>query len=149
MTLKMLQTDMVAAMKSGNKIKKEVLSSCIASIKKIAIDKGCRDNIDEELVNTVLLKEKKILQEQIDTCPESHQVLKEEYQEKMRYLDEYVPQLETDESKIRSIVEALIAAADIVPTKANRGAVMKAIMPELKGKVDMKIANKVIGDILV
>ena len=149
MTLKMLQTDMVAAMKSGNKIKKEVLSSCIASIKKTAIDKGCRDNIDEELVNTVLLKEKKILQEQIDTCPESHQTLKEEYQEKMKYLDEYVPQLETDEAKIRSIVEALIAAADILPTKANRGAVMKVVMPELKGKVDMKIANKVIGDILV
>lgn len=149
MTLKMLQTDMVAAMKSGNKIKKEVLSSCIASIKKTAIDKGCRDNIDEEMVNTVLLKEQKILQEQIDTCPESHQILKEEYQEKMKYLNEYVPQLETDEAKIRSIVEALIAAAGVEATKANRGAVMKVVMPELKGKVDMKIANKVIGDILV
>ena len=149
MTLKMLQTDMIAAMKQGNKIKKDVLSSCIASIKKTAIDKGCRDNIDEELVNTVLLKEQKILQEQIDTCPESHQALKEEYQEKMKYLNEYVPQLETDEAKIRSIVEALIAAAGVEATKANRGAVMKVVMPELKGKVDMKIANKVIGDILV
>ena len=149
MTIKELQTDMVAAMKSGNKIKKDVLSSCIASIKKTAIDKGCRDNIDEEMVNTVLLKERKILQEQIDTCPESHQALKEEYQEKMRYLNEYVPQLETDEAKIHSIVEALIAAAGVETTKANRGAVMKLVMPELKGKVDMKIANKVIGDILV
>ena len=149
MTIKELQTDMVTAMKNGNKIKKEVLSSCIASIKKTAIDKGCRDNIDEEMVNTVLLKEQKILQEQIDTCPESHQALKEEYQEKMKYLNEYVPQLETDEAKIRSIIEALLAAADIVPTKANRGAIMKVVMPVLKGKVDMKIANKVIGDILV
>ena len=34
-------------------------------------------------------------------------------------------------------------------TKANRGAIMKTVMPILKGKVDMKIANKVIGDNLV
>ena len=149
MTIKELQTEMVAAMKQGNKIKKDVISSCIASIKKVAIDKGCRDNIDEELVNTVLLKEQKILQEQIDTCPDSHSALKNAYILKMGYLNKYVPQLITDEEGIFAIIHGELAAAGIEMTKANRGAIMKVVMPILKGKVDMKIANKVIGDNLV
>ena len=149
MTIKELQTEMVAAMKQGNKIKKDVISSCIASIKKIAIDQGCRDDITEELVNTVLLKEQKILQEQIDTCPDSHAGLKNEYLIKMGYLNKYVPQLITDEEEIFAMIHGELAAAGIEMTKANRGAIMKAVMPVLKGKVDMKIANKVIGDNLV
>lgn len=149
MTLEQLQHSMMSAMKQGDKVRKDVLSSAIAAIKKVAIDKGCRDNITEELVNEVLLKEYKILMEQIDTCPDERQDLKLVYTQRIAVLNEYVPQLETDENKIRSMIEALIAAADIVPTKANRGAVMKAVMPVLKGKVDMKIANKVIAEVLV
>ena len=149
MTIKELQTEMVAAMKSGNKIKKDVIASVIASVKKAAIDKGCRDNIDEELVNTILLKEQKILQEQIDTCPDSHAGLKNEYIIKMEYLKKYVPQLITDEEEIFAMVYGELAAAGIEMTKPNRGAIMKVVMPILKGKVDMKIANKVIGDNLV
>ena len=149
MTLQELQNEMIAAMKQGNKIKKDVVSSVIAAIKKTAIDQGCRDNITEELVNTVLLKEQKILQEQIDTCPDSHSALKNAYILKMGYLNKYVPQLITDEEEIFAIIHGELAAAGIEMTKANRGAIMKVVMPILKGKVDMKIANKVIGDNLV
>lgn len=149
MTLEKLQSDMINALKTNNKTKKEVLSACVAAVKKAAIDKGCRDNITEELVDTVLLKEHKTVVEQIDTCPEERADLKLVYNQRLTILNEYVPQLETDPIKIRSIIEALVAAAGIEPVKANKGAVMKSVMPELKGKVDMKIANKVIGDILV
>ena len=31
----------------------------------------------------------------------------------------------------------------------NKGQLMKAIMPHLKGKVDMKVANKVINEIKI
>jgi uncharacterized protein YqeY len=72
-----------------------------------------------------------------------------EYNSKLTILNEYVPKLETDPAKIRSIIDALIAAADIEPTKANKGAVMKAVMPHLKGKADMKIVNQVITEVLV
>ena len=146
MTIKELQTEMIAAMKQGNKAKKDVISSVIAAVKKTAIDQGCRDNITEELVNTVLLKEQKILQEQIDTCPDSHSALKNAYILKMGYLKKYVPQLITDEEEIFAIIHGELAAAGIEMTKANRGAIMKTVMPVLKGKVDMKVANKVIGD---
>lgn len=144
MTLQELQNEMINAMKQGNKIKKDILSSAIAAIKKVAIDQGCRDNISEELVNTVLLKEQKILQEQIDTCPDTHAKLKNEYLIKMGYLKKYVPQLITDEEEIFAIIRGELAAAGIEMKKANRGAIMKLVMPILKGKADMKIVNKVI-----
>ena len=147
MTLECLQNEMKNAMKANNTLKRDVLRSAIAAIKKVAIDE--RKEADEAMVDRVLLKEAKTIQEQIDTCPENRVDLRMEYNSKLTILNEYVPKLETDPAKIRSIIDALIAAADIVPTKANKGAVMKAVMPHLKGKADMKIVNQVITEVLV
>lgn len=147
MTLECLQNEMKNAMKANNTLKRDVLRSAIAAIKKVAIDE--RKEADEAMVDRVLLKEAKTIQEQIDTCPENRVDLRMEYDSKLTILNEYVPKLETDPVKIRSIIDALIAAADIVPTKANKGAVMKAVMPHLKGKADMKIVNQVITEVLV
>ena len=49
MTLEQLQHSMMNAMKQGDKVRKDVLSSAIAAIKKVAIDKGCRDNVLKNL----------------------------------------------------------------------------------------------------
>ena len=69
MTLDKLQTEMITAMKSGDKFRKGVISELIGSIKTAAINKNCRDNITEEFVNEVLLKCKKTTQEMIVNCP--------------------------------------------------------------------------------
>ena len=61
MTIDRLQQDMYAAMKAHDTAKKDVLSSIIANVKKAAIDKRCKDAITEQLVDEVILKEKKIL----------------------------------------------------------------------------------------
>ena len=149
MTIEQLQHSMMSAMKNGDRVRKDVLSSAVAAIKKAAIDKGCRDNITEELVMEVLRKEEKTLQEQVDTCPAEREELKQEYTTKLTILKEYLPELLNDPVKIKSIIDALVAAADIVPTKANKGAVMKVVMPNLKGKTDMKIVNQVVAEMLM
>ena len=51
MTFETLQQEMYSAMKSGDKFRKEVISGLIADIKRVAIDKNCRDNITEEVVD--------------------------------------------------------------------------------------------------
>ena len=56
MTIEKLQSEMIAAMKNGDKERKTAISNYIATIKKAAIDKGCRDNIDEKFVDTELIK---------------------------------------------------------------------------------------------
>lgn len=146
MTLEILQSAMIAAMKDRNKARKDSISSLIGAIKKVAIDKNCRDNITEELVNEVILKEKKTVQEMIDTCPAERAELMEEYKNRLAVINEFAPQILSDEGEIKKLVESILAtlgdAAD------NKGAVMKAVMPQLKGKVDMKVANKVLNEML-
>ena len=62
MTLEVLQKDMIAAMKARDKVRKDAISGLVSAAKKAAIDEGCRDDIKEELVDRVILKEMKILQ---------------------------------------------------------------------------------------
>ena len=141
MTLEILQTEMIAAMKAKETLKKEVLSSAIDAIKKATITSTGRIEVTEELISQVLLKEVKTLKEMIDTCPASRAELLSQYNEKLAILEKFAPQLITDKSEIEKLIKSL----GIKLTKANRGTIMK----ELKGKVDMKLANEVLGGLLV
>ena len=67
MTIETLRSDMVAAMKAKDKVRKEAISALVSAVKKAAIDEGCRDDIPEELTDRVILKEIKSVKEQIDT----------------------------------------------------------------------------------
>ena len=140
MTLEILNREMVIAMKERNKLKKDTISSLISAVKKAAIDERCKDNITEELVDKVILKEKKTVQEMIDTCPATRTDLLDEYKANMEIVNEYAPKLITDEKEIEMFIRGL--DFDLVP--ANRSSIMK----ELKGKADKKIAKKVLGEML-
>ena len=141
MELKVLQNEMVTALKARNKFRKDVISSLVGAVKKAAIDKNCRDNITEELVNAVLIKEQKIMQEMIDTCPSTRPEVLAEYTAKKQIIDEFAPQVITDPAQIKTMVEAI----GIDLTKKNRGAIMKVLKDNL---VDMKVANQVVGGML-
>lgn len=144
MQLETLQREMIAAMKAGNKLRKETISSLIGAVKKTAIDEKCKDNITEELVNKVILKEKKTMQDMIDTCPASREDLLNEYEHKMATILEFVPQM-MNEDEIRAEIEAILSSENV---DKNVGAVMKAVMPKLKGKAEGKLINKVVTDII-
>lgn len=136
MTTNVIQNDMYGAMKSGDKETKNVLSSLLASIKKAGIDGGCRDEIPETVVDAIILKEKKTLQEMIDTCPADRTETLAEYKNRMTIIEKYAPQLIVEPAEI----EKFILATNIPLDKKNRGLIMK----QLKNKVDMKIANSVL-----
>lgn len=146
MTLETLQSAMIAAMKERNKARKDSISSLIGAIKKVAIDKNCRDNITEDLVNEVILKEKKTVQEMVDTCPAERTDLLEEYRARLEVINEFAPKLISDEGELKALIESILAT--LGDEAGNKGAVMKAVMPQLKGKVDMKVANKVLNEML-
>lgn len=144
MTLEILNKEIIEAMKSGDTLTRDVLRSAVGNIKKAAIDKNQKDNITEALVDEILLKEKKTLQEMIDTCPADRIDNLNLYKAKMQILEHYVPKLITDEKEIKNLVSELCKDIDL----GNKGLVMKTVMPQLKGKVDMKIANKVISEMM-
>ena len=142
MKLETLQKEMIVAMKAKDKSRKETISSLIGAIKKTAIDEKCKDNITEELVNRVIIKEKKTVQEMIDTCPKERKDLLYEYQIRMAIISEFAPKLVTDKDEIkRMILQVLPDSSEININKANKGQIMK-------GKADMKLVNEVLGELL-
>lgn len=147
MTLETLNKEMIAAWKAKDMLRKDTISGLIGNIKTAAINEKCRNNIPEELVDKVLLKEQKTMQEMIDTCPGDRVETLDEYKKKMKIIREFAPQLITDEEEIKKKIYHILAVTDI--QKDGKSAVMKTVMPKLKGKVDMKIANKVLSEILV
>ena len=144
MTLEILNQEIIKAMKAGDTLTRDVLRSAVGNIKKAAIDKKQKDNITEALVDEVLLKEQKTLQEMIDTCPKDRVDILNEYQAKKTVIDKYAPALVTDEVEIKNLITEICNGKNF----ANKGEAMKTIMPQLKGKVDMKVANKVINEVI-
>lgn len=148
MTLEKLQSEMIAAMKSGSKVRKLVISGLIDNVKKAAIDKNCRDNITETLVDEALLKCKKIAQEMVDTCPADRTETLAEYTKQLEIINEFAPMLISDEAQIKTIILDFANENNIELTKSNRGKIIGIIAKSMKGQVDMKIVNKVIGEIV-
>ena len=142
MTLEILQESVKMAMKDQKTIEVMTIRGVIAAIQKAAIDRKCE--ITEELVNEMLLKECKLIQEQIDTCPADRENLLETYKQKLRIVKYFAPKLITDETEIKFMIWVALTSAGVDPETANKGQIMKAVMPALKGKVDMKIANQII-----
>lgn len=148
MTLEKLQSEMIQALKDGNKLRKQVLSELVGAVKKAAIDKKCRNNIPETLVDETLLKYKKVIQEQIDTCPADRQQMLESYKDQMKIVVEFAPTLITDPIAIEVLVNYYAKEANIELVKQNRGVIMKLVAANLKGKADMSVVSKVVGGML-
>lgn len=142
LTVETLQKDMMAAMKAGDSIRKAALSSAVSEIKKAAIDRNCRDNITEDLIITVLRKEIKVLEEQIETCTVGRPELRPDFEAKKAVLNEYVPKLIVAKDIIHRMI--IQSCEGIELTKTNKGLIMKTIVPKFKGKVDMKVAQEVL-----
>ena len=139
MELETLRSDMIAAMKAKDKARKEAISSLISAAKKVAID----EDIKPELVDRVILKELKTVKEQIDTCPASREDLKAEYQFRYDVISEYAPkQMSADE--VKAYIKEKFA--DVLATK-SKGAIMKAVMADMKGKADGKVINQTVAEL--
>ena len=140
LTLEILQAEMITAMKNKDKLRKDTISSLVQAIKKFGIDNKCKDNITNEQLSSVILKEKKTMQEMIDTCPADRTDTLAEFNARMAIINEFAPNLMDNEDAIKTFIQNL----GIEPIKSNRGEIMKA----LKGKADMKIANQVVSKML-
>lgn len=147
MTLEILQSEMIQAMKNKDKTRKSVLSGLVDAVKKASMTNNGRVEITEKLVDEVLLKYKKMVQEQIDTCPTDRTETLEEYKAQMAIVAEFAPTLVTDETEIRYLILDIINNEHEF-SKSNRGVLMKILAPVLKGKVDMGVVNKVLGGML-
>lgn len=153
MTLNELQEYKVAAMKNGDKVRIKVLNDIIVLVQKEQTKGKTKIEATEELVAACATKVQKTLEEMVATCPgkteqKDYTPLLEDYKAQLAIAREYAPQLITDEAEIKNMIWNALGN-NIELTKKNKGAVMKTVMPVLKGRVDMAIANKIIGTMLV
>lgn len=139
-----IKSDMNESLKNGNKARRAVLADIVATIDKASIAGKTRVEITDTLVNEVLTKYKKTVQEMIDTCPDTEQYAarKAEYIANMAVVNEYAPQMITDEAEITAMICGYCEEKGLKFELPYKGAVMKAVMPFLKlQNCDMRIAQ--------
>ena len=148
MTLDVLQKAKIEAIKNKNPMYKEAVSAMIDAVQKASITPKGRIEITEQLIDEVLIKYQKTIQEMIDTCPVDRVATLAEYKNQLEIISEFAPVLMVDETVIYQMILGAMVENQIEAVKKNKGMVMKTIMPMFKGKADMKIVNKVVGEIL-
>ena len=138
-----VRKQMVAAMKSGNKARKETLSLLLASLKNKAIDK--RADLTEEEEVQVVLKEIKQTKETLELTPADRTEIIEECKGRISVLEEFAPKM-MDEEEIRSVIASVLSDLGLEhPTGKDKGKIMKELMPKVKGKADGKLVNEMVS----
>lgn len=142
-----LKNEMTLALKSGNKLRRVTLGDMVASIEKAATAGKVRTEITDELVDEVLTKYQKTVNEMIETCPgsEEYAARKAEYREKASIVAEFAPKAITDIEEIKKIVYYVCASNSVCLTSGTKNQLKKLIMPALKKEhCDMKLAQQAI-----
>ncbi|MEM1483694.1 GatB/YqeY domain-containing protein [Oscillospiraceae bacterium PP1C4] len=143
--MELVRAEMVKAMKSGDKERKECLSLLLAALKAKFIDK--RAELSEEEENTIILKEIKQTKETLTSTPSDRTELIDECNFRITVLSEFAP-VSMDEAEIKGIIQKVIADLGIsAPTVREKGAIMKNLMPLVKGKADGALVNKLVGEL--
>lgn len=140
-----VQTQMMAALKAGDKPRKDALSLLLAALKNKQIDK--RAPLTEAEEDAVILREIKEAQETIDTTPADRTAVIEECRARIAVYREFAP-VQMDEAALRPIITATLLELGITsPTAADKGRIMKALMPKVKGKADGKLVNQLVSEL--
>ena len=154
-----LKADMTKALKDGDKERRLTLADIVATIDKASTSGKTRLEITDALVDEVLIKYRKTVQEMIDTCPDSaddpildakFKARRAEYFNKLAITLEYAPKVVDDPFEVETLILNFACENNLVLTKSNKGAIMKVIMPFLKqNNCDMKVANGILNKVIV
>lgn len=143
--IELIRSEMVKAMKAGDKGRKDALSALLTSLKNVAIDK--RADLTEEEENTVVLKEIKQLKETLESSPADRTDIVNECKLRIEILTEFAPQF-LSEDEIREIIAGVLNDLEITePTAQDKGKIMKELMPKVKGKTDGKMVNDIVSSL--
>ena len=141
-----VRAQMVQAMKSGEKERKEALSMLLAALKAQFIDK--REELTEEEENAVVLRELKQTKETLESAPADRADIREQCERRITVLQEFAPR-EMSEEEIRAQIQASLAVLGIEqPTIRDKGRLMKELMPRVKGKADGALVNRLVTELL-
>ncbi len=141
-----VRAEMMAALKNKEKERKDALSLLLSALKNKAIDK--RADLTQEEEDAVVLKEIRQCQETVDTAPKDRIEIIAEAKARMAVYQQFSPILMGEAEIKKAVTDTLLELNISAPTAKDKGLLMRALMPKLKGKADSGLVNKVITELL-
>jgi uncharacterized protein len=134
-----VRTDLNSARKARDKLRTTVLSTFVSEVRNREIELG-RELVDEDVQSllTTSIKRRREAAEQMRAGGREGLAAKED-QEAVILMDYLPPQL--GEEDVRAIVREAIAGG-----AGDLGAVMKSVMPRVKGKFEGKELNRIVRE---
>ncbi|MFW5947735.1 MAG: GatB/YqeY domain-containing protein [Gemmatimonadota bacterium] len=134
-----IRSDLNQARRSKDRLRTTVLTTILSEIRNREIELG-RDATDDDVIGVVTraIKQRKEAADQMRAGGREELAAKEEREAEL--LADYTPEA-LSEDEVRGLVREIIAGgAD------NMGAVMGALMPEIRGRFEGKEANRVVRE---
>ena len=137
---------MVEAMKAKDKERKDSLSMLLSALKNAQIDK--REDLTEAEENAVVKKEIKQTQETYDLAPADRQDIRDEAAARIAVYKEFAPE-DMSVEQIKEVIGQVLAQLGIeTPSPKDKGAILKVLMPMVKGKADGKVVNETLAQMM-
>lgn len=140
-----LMADLKDAMKSHNKLRKDVITLIRSAIKQREVDE--RIELTDEDILTIISKQLKEKKSSIEDFKKGNREdLVKQTENEMKILLEYLPK-QLSQEDLKEIVKDAIDKENISSMK-DIGKLMKAVMPQVKGKADGNAVNKIARELL-
>lgn len=140
-----LSEDLKQAMKAKDETRVRTIRLLIAAIKNFEVEKMAQAT-DEDVLQ-VMSKEVKKRLESIEMYRQAkREDLAAEEEKELKIIKSYMPE-QMSEEQIRDIAKKLIEQHNLSSPK-DVGTAMKLIMPQLKGKADGKLVNRIVQELL-
>ena len=140
-----INTDLIKALKAGDKDRVTVLRGLKSDLKYAKIDKkGDLTEADEIAAMSSAAKKRRESIEQYQNA--NRPDLAEKEKRELEVIQDYLPK-QLSEDEVRQLVKAAIDETG-AESPQQIGLVMKAVMPKLKGQADGKMVNKLAMEIL-
>lgn len=140
-----LMADLKDAMKSHNKLRKDVITLIRSAIKQREVDE--RIELTDEDILTIISKQLKEKKSSIEDFKKGNREdLVKQTEDEMKILLEYLPK-QLSQEDLKEIVKDAIDKENISSMK-DIGKLMKSVMPQVKGKADGNAVNKIARELL-
>jgi uncharacterized protein YqeY len=140
-----LENDLKEAVRAKDETRKTTLRLTLAAIKNAEISKGRQLN-ENELAAVISQQAKQRRESAAEFAKGGRDDLVSQEEEELEILMEYLPP-QLSEEEIRSRAHEVIDEVGAT-SPAQMGAVMRVLMPELKGKVDGQVVSTIVRGIL-
>jgi uncharacterized protein YqeY len=140
-----LTEDMKTAMKAKDKVRLSIIRMIKNEIDKREID--TRKELTEAEAIEAVTSYKKVVSQQLDYAVNANEQERiDEFNNELQVVNQYLPK-QLSEAEVKKIVQSLIETNGFAGVK-DKGALMKVLMPEVKGKADGKLVSDVVTQLL-